>query len=86
MQSQKALFQTFACGFLTSQVISEGLGFICALMTRQATFAIICLTFLLLILLSFSGEGRVISGGAMEGMQCDYVAVATPLFTLAKYN
>ncbi|MEW5301220.1 MAG: hypothetical protein WDW36_004093 [Sanguina aurantia] len=37
------------------QVVSEGLGFMCALMTRQATFAIICLTFLLLILLSFSG-------------------------------
>lgn len=37
------------------QLLSEGVGLLCAVLTRQATFAIILLTLTLLILLSFSG-------------------------------
>jgi hypothetical protein len=35
--------------------VSESLGLLCAIVTRQATFAIIVLTFVLLLVLSFSG-------------------------------
>lgn len=37
------------------QIISEGIGVCCAVVTRQATYGIILLTFVILLLLSFSG-------------------------------
>lgn len=37
------------------QIVSEGLGLVCGVVTRQATYAVILLTFILLLLLSFSG-------------------------------
>lgn len=37
------------------QLISEGLGLLCAVVATHATYAVIMLTFILLLLLSFSG-------------------------------
>jgi hypothetical protein len=48
-------FFTFYVTLLMFQLISEGLGLLCAIVTRTATYAIILLTFLLLLLLSFTG-------------------------------
>lgn len=54
-QTDVAKFFTFFAVLSMFQIISEGMGMICALVTRQATYAIILLTFILLLLLSFSG-------------------------------
>jgi hypothetical protein len=48
-------FFLFYVTLLMFQLISEGLGLLCAIVTRTATYAIILLTFLLLLLLSFTG-------------------------------
>jgi hypothetical protein len=53
--TQPSLFSPLVTPFLTLQLISEGLGLVCAIVTRTATYAIIILTFLLLLLLSFTG-------------------------------
>eukprot|EP00798_Chlamydomonas_sp_ICE-L_P005385 gene5385-5606_t len=59
----------FFCGFQTDagkfflfiavlamfQIVSEGIGLVCAILTKTATFAIVILTFVLLLILSFSG-------------------------------
>ncbi|KAL6761569.1 P-loop containing nucleoside triphosphate hydrolase protein [Haematococcus lacustris] len=54
-QHDAAKFFIFYITLTLFQLVSEGLGLICAIVTRTATFAIIVLTFLLLLLLSFSG-------------------------------
>lgn len=54
-QTDPAKFFMFLAFLLTFQLISESVGFICAVITKQATYAIILLTFILLLLLSFSG-------------------------------
>uniref|UniRef100_A0A7S0WUF3 ABC transporter domain-containing protein n=1 Tax=Chlamydomonas leiostraca TaxID=1034604 RepID=A0A7S0WUF3_9CHLO len=54
-QRDAGKFFLFFAVLLMFQLISEGLGLVCAIVTRTATYAIIVLTFLLLLLLSFTG-------------------------------
>jgi len=54
-QAEASKFFLFILILIMFQLVSEGLGLLCAILTRQATYAIITLTFLLLLLLSFSG-------------------------------
>lgn len=53
--AQPGKFFVFFVVLALFQYISEGLGQLCAIITKQATYAIILLTFILLLLLSFSG-------------------------------
>jgi hypothetical protein len=48
-------FFLFYVTLLMFQLISEGLGLLSAIATRTATYAIVLLTFLLLLLLSLTG-------------------------------
>ncbi len=50
------------------QIISEGIGACCAVVTKTATFAVLVLTFVLLILLAFSGFLASKVGLGWEGM------------------
>jgi hypothetical protein len=61
-------FFTFYVTLLMFQLISEGLGLLCAIVTRTATYAIILLTFLLLLLLSFTG---FLVTRVRPGLRCD---------------
>ncbi|KXZ50553.1 hypothetical protein GPECTOR_16g728 [Gonium pectorale] len=55
VKASAAGFFTFFAVFSMFQVISEGIGACCAVATRTSTSAIILLTFVLLLVLSFSG-------------------------------
>jgi hypothetical protein len=48
-------FIIFFAGLTMFQIICEGIGWCCALITRTAVYAIIFLTFMLLLILAFSG-------------------------------
>lgn len=54
-QPSAHLFFIFWIVLSMFQLISEGLGLLCAVVTTHATYAVIMLTFILLLLLSFSG-------------------------------
>lgn len=54
-QSTGEHFVIFFLSLYMFQLMSESLGMLAALVTKQATFAIILLTFVLLLVLSFSG-------------------------------
>ena len=54
-QAEASKFFIFFFILTLFQLISESLGLLCSVITGQLTYAVICLTFLLLVLLSFSG-------------------------------
>ncbi|PNH03162.1 ATP-binding cassette sub-family G member 1 [Tetrabaena socialis] len=54
-QASAGGFFTFFIVFAMFQIVSEGVGACCAVATRTATSAVILLTFVLLLLLAFSG-------------------------------
>lgn len=54
-QPSAHLFFIFWIVLSMFQLISEGLGLLCAVVATHATYAVIMLTFILLLLLSFSG-------------------------------
>ena len=54
-QADAAKFFLFFFILTLFQLISEGIGLLCSILTGHLTYAVIMLTFLLLVLLSFSG-------------------------------
>ena len=54
-QTSPSKFFIFFIVLSIFQLLSESLGLLCAILTKQLTYAVITLTFLLLVLLSFSG-------------------------------